>query len=118
MISQLTHVMIWAKHHDQTVQWYCDKLEFTVTYHAPGEYASLHHKTMGRLAIHAAEKTSLNVGHGPLPYYAVKDLDATLAWLKARGVKCDPPQQVAESPRHTWFWDAEGNCLGLEEDFN
>lgn len=116
MISKLSHVMLFAKNHDATVQWYCDKLEFTVDYHAPGEYASMHHKTMGRLAIHAAEKKLEKSGNAPLPYYSVKDLDAALAWLTARGVECEKPQQVADSPRHTWFWDPEGNCLGLEED--
>lgn len=115
MISKLSHVMLWARNLDGTVRWYCDKLGFAVDYHAPGEFASLSHPTIGRLDFHGAGKDSKDVGHGPLPYYMVDDIDATIAWLKARDVKVEAPQQVGDSPRHTWFWDCEGNQLGLEE---
>ena len=31
-------------------------------------------------------------------------------------VKVSDIQQANDSPRHAWFWDLEGNVLGLEEE--
>lgn len=115
-IGPLHHVMLWARDLDTAVRWYHDTLQFEVVYHAPCEYASLYHPTMGALALHGAgEGDTGHIGHGPMPYYGADDLDRAVAWLTARGVSVDPIQQVSESPRHTWFRDCEGNTLGLEE---
>lgn len=114
MIEKFSHVMMWAKSLDTTVQWYCDKLEYQVSYHAPDEFASLFHAKLGRLDLHGKAKDE-DIGRGPMPYYRVKDMDEAMGWLKARGIKVENPQQVGESPRHTWFWDCEGNPLGIAE---
>jgi hypothetical protein len=107
--------MFWAKKIDTTVKWYCDSLGYTVDYHASGEFAMLSHPGMGRLALHAAAADSKDVGHGPLPYWLVPRIDEAMTWLRARGVKVEDPQVVAESPKHTWFYDCEGNQLGIAE---
>ena len=70
---------------------------------------------MGRLALHQDDKNGKNTGHGPMPFYLGDDIAKTCAWLKARAIKVNDIQQVADSPKHTWFWDVAGNALGIEQ---
>jgi catechol 2,3-dioxygenase-like lactoylglutathione lyase family enzyme len=116
MIGKLDHVMMWAKDLNRVARWYKDKLGFEVSYHAPGEFLSMHHEVAGRLDFHATgDKDASNVGKGPLPYYHVRDIAKTVAWLEGKGIEVNPVQQVSDSPKHTWFWDCEGNALGIAE---
>lgn len=115
MIGKMSHVMMWAKDLDKVARWYKEKLEFQITYHAPGEFLSLHHDGMGRLDFHAAGDETGQIGKGPLPYFSTPDLAKALAWLESRGVKVGHVEQVADSPKHSWFWDCEGNTIGIEE---
>lgn len=115
MIKKISHVMLWSGDLDNTIKWYMEKLDFHVNYHAKGEFASLSHDEMGRLDFHAAGEDRTQIGKGPLPYYIVKDIEAVKIWLENKSIKVNDIQQVGDSPKHTWFWDCEGNVLGLEE---
>ena len=114
MLTGFSHCMLFARNLDRAVDWYRDKLEFSVDYHARGEYASLTHERLGRLALHST-KSDAQIGKGPMPYFQCADLDATLASFRERGIKVGEPHQEGESPRFTDFWDCEGNLLGIEE---
>ncbi len=114
MLKRFSHVMIFARRHAETVRWYVDALGFEIDYHAPGEYASLHHRELGRLAVHAAADDA-DIGRGPQPYFLCEDLDATLAGLEAAGAKVGEPRREGESPRFSHFADPEGNVWGVEE---
>jgi predicted enzyme related to lactoylglutathione lyase len=109
-----SHCMLFAKNLDGAVAWYCSTLGFSVDYHAQGEYASLAHPQLGRLALHATDSDE-QIGKGPMPYFLVEDLDAAIAALRAQGAAVGEPQQEGESPRFTDLRDCEGNVLGLEE---
>jgi catechol 2,3-dioxygenase-like lactoylglutathione lyase family enzyme len=115
MIGKIDHVMMWGQDLAKIAQWYKEKLGFQISYHAPGEFLSMNSEKMGRLDFHASGKDRSSIGKGPLPYYIVEDIEKTKTWLQAKGVKVDEIQQVGDSPKHTWFWDIEGNVIGLEE---
>ncbi len=113
MLIRFSHVMIYTHQHSETVKWYCEKLGYEIDYNAPGEYASLHHKTLGRLAVHAAKKTDSSTG--ALPYYLCEDIHATLADLKQKGIQVGEPTREGESPWFADFVDNVGNRWGIEE---
>lgn len=114
MFVRFSHVMLFARDHARTVQWYCDTLGYEIDYHAPGQFASLHHAKLGRLAIHSGASTPAG-GKSPMPYLLCEDIRGTLADLKAKGVRTTEPMQVGESPWHAHFFDPEGNEWGVEE---
>lgn len=117
MFERFSHVMLFAADLDRAVKWYGEKLGFVPNFVVPHAYASLRHEELGmRLDLHPTEETGADVGHGPMPYFTVKDIAATLALLQARGVKTGSIQQEGSSPRFATFWDSEGNALGLEEN--
>lgn len=117
MIKKIDHIMMWAQDLEKTIHWYKDKLGFNVRYHAPGEFLSMTQAEMGRIDFHATGSNSdrSNIGKGPLPYFMVEDIEKTKAWLESKQIKVEEIQQVSDSPKHTWFWDCEGNVIGLEE---
>ena len=77
----------------------------------------MYHKEMGRLDFHACGDDPSQIGRGPLPYYNVKDIEKVREILLSKGIKVKEIQQVGDSPKHTWFWDCEGNVMGLEESY-
>ena len=114
MLIRFSHVMIYTRRHAESVRWYCEKLGYEVDYNAPGEYASLHHEKLGRLAIHATGADS-HIGKGPMPYLLCDDIKATIEELRRKGVTVSDPEREGESP---WFADMEdidGNRWGIEE---
>lgn len=116
MFDRFSHVMMFVGELERAVAWYTGKLGFAVNFVAPGAYASLRHEAMGfRLDLHPSEADGRDVGFGPMPNFAVADLDRALAELEARGVKVSPPRRQGDSPRFATIWDSEGNALGLEE---
>jgi len=113
MLIRLSHIMIYTHRHDETVQWYCEKLGYEIDYNAPGEYASLHHKNLGRLAVHVANGPGS--GTSSLPYFLCDDIHATIAELKAKGIEVSEPDREGESPWFADFTDLVGNRWGIEE---
>lgn len=114
MLIRFSHVMIYSLKHAESVRWYCEKLGFEVDYNAPGEYASLHHKLLGRLAVHACDSSQL-IGRGPMPYFLCDDIDKTIQELRGKGIAVSDPQREGESPRFADFKDLDGNIWGIEE---
>ena len=114
MISNLASVIMFSRDLDGAKAWYQDKLGFQVIYHAPGAFLSMKHERMGRLDFHPTSDEGA-IGKGPMPNYSVDDIEKVIAWLESQEVKTSPIQQEGDSPKHAWFWDFEGNVLGLEE---
>jgi catechol 2,3-dioxygenase-like lactoylglutathione lyase family enzyme len=116
MFESFSHVMLFAADLDRAVNWYCATLGFTPNFVVPGHYASLRHESLRmRLDLHPTEEEGADVGHGPMPFFAVADIAAALAALKEKGAKTGSIQQQGQSPRFATFWDSEGNALGMEE---
>jgi len=113
MLLRLSHIMIYTHRHEETVKWYCENLGYEIDYNATGEYASLHHKNLGRLAIHVVDQPTKPTG--PLPYFLCDDIHATLDDLKAKGIKTTEPKREGESPWFADFFDNVGNQWGVEE---
>lgn len=114
MIKNISHVMLWAMDLEKTKSWYKEKLGFQINYYAPGEFLSMHEDNMGRLDFHQTNESE-QIGKGPLPYYVVEDIEKVKAWLEGKDIKVNDIQQVGDSPKHTWFWDCNGNAFGIEE---
>jgi catechol 2,3-dioxygenase-like lactoylglutathione lyase family enzyme len=114
MIKKISHVMMWAQDLEKTSKWYKDKFGFNVVYYAPGEFLSMIHPEMGRLDFHGASDRT-NIGKGAMPYFIVDDVEAAKIWLESKEIKVGDIQQEGDSPKHLWFWDCEGNEIGLEE---
>jgi catechol 2,3-dioxygenase-like lactoylglutathione lyase family enzyme len=116
MLTGFSHVMMYVRDLDRAAAWYVEKLGFGVRFKVPQAYASLFHEGIQcRLDLHPTEGEGKDVGWGPIPNFAVDDLEGALAKLQAMGVKTSEPRQEGESPRFASFWDSEGNALGLEE---
>jgi catechol 2,3-dioxygenase-like lactoylglutathione lyase family enzyme len=117
MLKRMSHVMMFTTDLARALAWYEEKLGFRRIFVVPGAYASLEHPSAQcRLDLHPTELGGQDVGHGPMPYFAVSDLDAALAKLKASGVKVSEARREGNSPRFASLWDADGNALGLQED--
>ena len=86
---------------------------FEVDYNAPGEYASLHHKTLGRLAVHVTDHSDHS--KGALPYFLCDDIKASIADFREKGITTTEPTREGESPWFTDFIDNVGNRWGIEE---
>lgn len=114
MIVRFSHIMLFCQRHAESVKWYCDKLGFEVEYNAPGEYASLNHKLIGRVALHATD-TAKHLGKGPMPYLLCDNMETTVAELRSKGIEVKDPTREGESPWFTQFRDLEGNEWGIEE---
>ena len=115
MIKHINSVIMYSQDLDAAKAWYRDKLGFEVLYHVPDAFLSMTHSQMGRLDFHPTKDQGY-VGRGPLPNYAVDDIAKVKGWLEGMDIKVSDIQQAGDSPRHAWFWDHEGNVLGLEED--
>ncbi|MCR9159194.1 MAG: VOC family protein [Nannocystaceae bacterium] len=115
MIKELNSIIMYSQDLEAAKRWYREVLGFELLYHVPHAFLSMRHPQMGRLDFHPTDDPA-NIGKGPLPNYAVDDVAAVKAWLEGNGVKVSDVQQVNDSPRHAWFWDHEGNVLGLEEN--
>ncbi|GMW01192.1 MAG: hypothetical protein AMXMBFR84_23290 [Candidatus Hydrogenedentota bacterium] len=116
MFAGFSYVMLYTPSVDQAVLWYVNHLDFTVERHITGEYAVLVHEKAGRLALHASRGAG-GIGCGPVPYFAVDDIDAAVRMLEQMGVEVNPPRQEGSGPRFTQFRDGDGNIIGMEEHF-
>jgi predicted enzyme related to lactoylglutathione lyase len=115
MLQSLSHIMVFAGDVMDAVSWYCEVLGFQSQYASP-HYATLLHPAMGMpLHIHGTAADSPEIGHGPQPYFGVRDIDAAVAALRERGVSVEEPRSEGGSPRFTTFRDVAGNALGLTE---
>jgi predicted enzyme related to lactoylglutathione lyase len=97
----------------ETVQWYCEKLGYEIDYNAAEEYASLHHKVLGRLAIHVSDSECGD--KGAVPYFLCEDIQQTLREMKSKGIRTTEPKREGESPWFADFFDNVGNRWGVEE---
>ena len=114
MINQLASVIMYSTDLEQAKTWYIEKLNFEVNYYVPNAFLSLFHQKMGRLDFHYSESKDY-IGKGPIPNYYVDDIEKVKHQLEEKSIKVHTIQQEGESPKHTWFWDFEGNIIGLEQ---
>ncbi len=118
MLERFSHVMLYVHDLDRALKWYGDKLGFAVRYVAPGAFASLWHPDLEfRLDLHPTGGPA-EIQHGPMPYFATRDLDGCLADLRVAGVEVGEVQQEGGENgvvRYANFTDSEGNVLGIEE---
>ena len=115
-MKKMSHPMLFANDLERAVQFYQDKLGFSVMFHHPKAYASLFHKEMNcRLDLHPTEANSKDVGFGAMIYFESSDLLADVEKLKKLDVKVGQPKREGGSAFFVTFWDSEGNALGIEE---
>lgn len=115
MQLQFSHVMLYVRDMERAVRWYQGVLGFTIRFLGAPHYATLWHESMKvRFDLHG-DSHGGNIGRGPIPHFAADDLDAAVAFLRAKGVTVSDPRSVEGSPRFTEFADSEGNVLGIYE---
>lgn len=116
MFERFSHVMMYVKDFERAFKWYTEVLGLKVNFsHAP-YYASLRHEPSGaRLDLHPTEAAAKDVGFGPMPYFAVRDIEAAAKALAARGVKVGEIKTEGGNVKFATFWDSEGNALGMEQ---
>jgi catechol 2,3-dioxygenase-like lactoylglutathione lyase family enzyme len=117
MLHGLSHIMLYVNDFARALDWYTNVLGCRVNFsHAP-YYASLRLESAGvNLSLHPTETGGKDVGHGPIPYFSVKDIEAVLKALAAKGVRAGQARSESGSPKFATFWDCEGIALGLQED--
>ncbi len=117
MLHGLSHIMMYVNDFARALDWYTNVLGCRVNFsHAP-YYASLRLESARvNLSLHPTETGGKDVGHGPIPYFSVKDIEAVLKALTAKGVRVGQARSEGDSPKFATFWDSEGNALGLQED--
>jgi predicted enzyme related to lactoylglutathione lyase len=115
MITGFSHVMMWVNDFDRALKWYTETLGCKVLFAESPHYASLRFEQAGvNLALHPSDADGKDVGFGPMPYFKVDDIDATLKALAEKSVKVGKVQQEGPT-RFASFWDSEGNALGLQQ---
>jgi predicted enzyme related to lactoylglutathione lyase len=108
--------MIYVTDLQRAMNWYRETLGFETLYAHPPHYAALKHSAMNfRLDLHPTNNAA-DIGHGPVPYFAAKDLDVEVARLRMLRVTVTDPRREGTSPRFCSFTDSEGNVMGLIEE--
>ncbi|MFN8845805.1 MAG: VOC family protein, partial [Bdellovibrionales bacterium] len=99
---------------DNSVNWYCEKLDFKVVDHSPGAFASLYHPQVGKLTLHSTQDLS-QIGKGPVPYLLVEEIRESINELRLKIIHVSDPRREGSSPWFADFKDLDGNVWGLEE---
>lgn len=115
-ISRIGQIAIHAHDVDRAAAFYQDLLGLKLLFKAPPGLAFLDCGGV-RLMLTRPEKPEFDHPSSVL-YFAVADIQAAHAGLKAKGVQFeDDPHLIAKMPDHdlwmTFFHDSEGNLLGL-----
>jgi len=115
-ISRLGQIAINAHDVDRAAAFYQDALGLKLLFKAPPGLAFFDCGGV-RLMLTRPEKPEFDHPSSVL-YFAVPDIQAAHATMKAKGVKFeDQPHLIAKMPDHdlwmTFFHDSEGNLLGL-----
>jgi catechol 2,3-dioxygenase-like lactoylglutathione lyase family enzyme len=116
-VKQLSLVTIQVRDFYGMVAWYRDVLSLEVGWVEPGEFCTLSPRGGGTslaLATDHPDRITDSPGSGWTPIFAVEDLDAFVAHLRASGVALDAEEEGAEEGyRLVRVRDPEGNPIGL-----
>jgi methylmalonyl-CoA/ethylmalonyl-CoA epimerase len=115
-ITRLGQIQIRAHDVERAASFYQDVLGLKLLFKAPPNLAFFDCGGV-RLMIDKPEKPEFD-HPGSILYFAVADIQAAHAKMKAQGVKFeDEPHRIARMPDHdlwmTFFRDSEGNLLAL-----
>jgi len=117
VVRQLAMVTAQVRDLDSMVAWYRDVLQLSVQWSEPGEFCSLVASDGGgvvALATDHPERISERPGVGWTPTFSVDDFDATVAFMKERGVAFDAEEEgTDEGYRLVRVRDPEGNVVAI-----
>lgn len=112
LLGRLDHVVVFVKDLKRATAFYRDVLGLRVALETPGFVGVMAGEQM--IGLHPTETGGSDVGHGPVPYFAVDDMAGTVAELRSRGVHIHmEPTRPANGPLIASIHDSEGNALGL-----
>jgi catechol 2,3-dioxygenase-like lactoylglutathione lyase family enzyme len=116
-VRQISMVTVQVRDFDRTRAWYTDVLGLSVGWLEPGEFCVLSLPGGGpalALATDHPERIGDGRPTGWTPIVTVEDFDATVAALRAHGVRFDAEEEGAdEGYRLVRILDPEGNVIGL-----
>jgi len=110
--AKLDTVLVYVRDLKAMLAFYRDKLGMEVTF-ANERFASLRSKGGASLALHSGRGRGKNVKSHWLLEFAISDMDAVVAALRASGVDVSTPKKQSWG-RTATFMDPEGNVIGLE----
>lgn len=114
MLMGLDHVVVFVNDLERAKRFYCEVLGLRLVVDSPGFVGVLAGGQM--LGLHPSEAGGADVGHGPIPYFRVESLEATVAQLRARNVHIHRgPVRVPSGESIATIHDSEGNAMGLVE---
>ena len=112
MFHGLDHVVVFVKDLERAKRFYCDTLGLRLIVDTPGFAGVLAGGQM--IGLHPSEAGGQDVGHGPIPYFRVADMEATMAQLREKPVHIHrAPVQMPNGDRIATIHDSEGNAIGL-----
>lgn len=114
MLGGLDHVVLFVKDLGRATAFYRDVLGLRVVIDSPGFVGVLAGGQM--IGLHPSEAGGSDVGLGPIPYFKVSDIAATVQELRSRGVHVHfEPMLMPGGQTIATIHDSEGNALGLTQ---
>jgi len=118
MYDGIEHTGIASAHPERLAQWYVDTLGFTINYRSESSrahFVKAPNGSMIEIILADGELAAPKMKDPGLRHLAiaVRDFDAALAGLKAKGVKFLGEPAESKGNRVVFFADADGNIVHL-----
>jgi predicted enzyme related to lactoylglutathione lyase len=114
VLMGLDHVIVFVNDLQRAKRFYCEVLGLRLVVDVPGFAGVLAGGQM--VGLHPTEAGGADVGRGPIPYFRVAAMAATLAQLRERGVHVHSgPVRMPSGETIATIHDSEGNAVGLVE---
>ena len=112
MLLGLDHVVVFVNDLERAKRFYCETLGLRLVVDVPGFAGVLAGGQM--VGLHPTECGGADVGRGPIPYFRVTDITATVVQLSERGVHVHKsPVLMPSGEQIATIHDSEGNAIGL-----
>ena len=109
-----TRIIFFVDDFQQAVAFYEDVLGLPLAYPAGHGWAEFALEGTCALCLHEGRQSVTSGAPSATFGWAVSDLDAAVAALRARGVETEDPHVVTEGLRSATFHDPSGNALFFE----
>ena len=113
-LAARTRVILYVDDFAEAVAFYEDALELPLAYPAGHGWAEFATGGTCALCLHEGRQSVTSTQRVATFGWAVPDLDAAVAALRAKGVEIEDPHVVTEGTRAATFHDPSGNALFFE----
>lgn len=113
-LKQSTRMIFFANDFAEALAFYEDALELPLAYPAAPGWAEFRIDGSTALCLHDSRLSDISTMKIATFGWAVEDLDAAVAAMRAKGVEIEDPHVVTEGLRAATFHDPSGNALFFE----